>query len=57
MPNQWKIRNKRKPLKISESQRMFYEKHLNTEHSVLFEYEKKDGYLLGFTENSYVLPT
>jgi len=34
-----------------KKRRAFYEKELNTNHSVLFESENKEGYIHGFTEN------
>lgn len=35
----------------SKLQRAFYEKHVGTIRSVLFETEDHDGYMLGFTDN------
>lgn len=34
-----------------KKRRAFYEKELNTNHTVLFESENKEGYIHGFTEN------
>lgn len=34
-----------------KKRRAFYEKELNTTHTVLFESENKEGYIHGFTEN------
>ena len=34
-----------------KKRRAFYESQLNTEHTVLFESENKEGYIQGFTEN------
>lgn len=34
-----------------KKRRAFYEKELNTQHTVLFESENKEGYIHGFTEN------
>jgi threonylcarbamoyladenosine tRNA methylthiotransferase MtaB len=34
-----------------KKRRAFYESQLNTEHTVLFESENKEGYINGFTEN------
>ena len=34
-----------------KKRRAFYENQLDTEHSVLFESENKEGYIQGFTEN------
>lgn len=34
-----------------KKRRHFYESQLNTEHTVLFESENKEGYIHGFTEN------
>lgn len=34
-----------------KKRRAFYEKELNTKHTVLFESENKEGYIHGFTEN------
>ncbi|WP_139958047.1 tRNA (N(6)-L-threonylcarbamoyladenosine(37)-C(2))-methylthiotransferase MtaB [Flavicella sediminum] len=34
-----------------KKRRAFYESQINTEHTVLFESENKEGYIQGFTEN------
>jgi threonylcarbamoyladenosine tRNA methylthiotransferase MtaB len=34
-----------------KKRRAFYESQINTQHTVLFEGENKDGYIHGFTEN------
>ena len=37
---------------ISEKlKRAFYQKHINTKHTALFEKENKEGMLYGFTDN------
>ncbi len=49
-----KIRNKRSKMLrglSAKKRRAFYESQLNTEHTVLFESENKQGYINGFTEN------
>ena len=51
--------NRSKQLRIlsNKLQRAFYEKHLNTEHTALFEQEDKEGYLSGFTDNYIKIKT
>jgi len=44
-------RSKQLRILSNKLQRVFYEKHLNTEHTALFEQENKEGYLSGFTDN------
>jgi threonylcarbamoyladenosine tRNA methylthiotransferase MtaB len=34
-----------------KKRRAFYESQINTQHTVLFEGENKEGYIHGFTEN------
>ena len=49
-----KIKSERsKKLRIlsNKLQRSFYHKHIKTQHVALFEQEKKEGMLYGFTEN------
>jgi len=49
-----KIRAKRSKMLrglSAKKRRAFYEKQLNTERTVLFESENKEGYIHGFTEN------
>ena len=49
-----KIKSERsKKLRIlsTKLQRSFYQKHIKTQHVALFEQEKKEGMLYGFTEN------
>jgi len=40
-----------------KKRRAFYESQLNTEHTVLFEGENKEGYIHGFTENYVKIKT
>lgn len=44
-------RSKRLRILSNKLQRSFYEKYINSIHTVLFEQENKQGYLFGFTEN------
>ena len=49
-----KVRQKRSKMLRGLSvkkRRAFYESQINTEHTVLFESENKEGYIHGFTEN------
>ena len=44
-------RSKQLRILSNKLQRSFYEKHLDTEHTALFEQDDRDGYLYGFTDN------
>ena len=44
-------RSKKLRILSKKLQRAFYQKHLNTTHIALFEQEKKEGMIYGFTEN------
>jgi threonylcarbamoyladenosine tRNA methylthiotransferase MtaB len=46
-----KRRNKMLRILSAKKLRVFYEKHLNQEFTVLFEHENKNGIMNGFTEN------
>jgi threonylcarbamoyladenosine tRNA methylthiotransferase MtaB len=50
-------RSKQLRILSNKLQRVFYEKHLNTEHTALFEQENKEGYLSGFTDNYIKIKT